>query len=98
MSISAGRRVWINLDHAHYSEALYITTLAFSSVIKPSFTILSRWGKNWLIFSSGAIFPKGSLGFYKDEEQNQVWKLPDCLQFQEGDGEKELGPLHPEEM
>jgi len=33
-------------------DARYIMILAFSRVIKPSFTISSRFGMNWLIFSS----------------------------------------------
>lgn|GEM_PF-1256127 len=53
-------------------------------------------------FSSGAISPQGDLIFYQDpsdpKTRKEIWKLPDILQFQEGNGSKELGPMHPDDF
>lgn len=53
-------------------------------------------------FSSGAVFPQGDLVFYEDlknqEGRKEIWKLPDIFQTQEGDGNRILGPMHPDEF
>lgn len=53
-------------------------------------------------FSSGTIFPQGELVFYEDLEnpngRKETWKLPDIFQSQEGDGDRALGPMHPDEF
>jgi hypothetical protein len=53
-------------------------------------------------FSSGTIFPIGELAFYEDLEnpkgRKETWKLPDIFQSQEGDGDRVLGPMHPDEF
>ena len=52
-------------------------------------------------FASGAIFPHGEISFYRDKEDLEpfkIWKIPSIFQVEEGDGERELGPVHPDEL
>jgi hypothetical protein len=76
------------------TSLLHSFTLVFKGKIESEFTID--------FFSSGAVSPRGELAFYRNleakEEPHQTWKLPDMFHFIEGDGNKELGPMHPEEL
>jgi len=50
-----------------------------------------------LLFSStGAVVPTGALEFVLEGKNTGEWILPDLFGIKEGNGEKDLGPLHPE--
>jgi len=53
-------------------------------------------------YSSGEVKPMGSLLFHPRSNQtgmkDQEWVLPEIFQKQKGDGVKNLGPIHPDEI
>ena len=49
-------------------------------------------------YSSSEIKPTGTLLFFRNQEEKQEWKLPEIFQKEEGDGIKQLGPIHPNDV
>lgn len=51
-------------------------------------------------FSSGKIKPNGTLLFQHSAKSSQIaiWELPKMFGIEEGDGAKQLGPIHPDEI
>jgi hypothetical protein len=74
--------------------SLHSLTVVFEENVQDNFSVD--------FFSTGILFPQGPLTFYQDPKdpkaQTQVWILPNLFQFEGGDGEKNLSPLHPDEI
>lgn len=72
---------------------LHSFTLSFKGEVQKEFAVD--------FFSTGTLFPQGELTFYQDvkdsEGLSQTWQLPHLFLNQEGDGKKDLGPLHPDD-
>lgn len=88
----------ICLDHPNKKKLppifLHSYTVVFKGTIQNELTLD--------FFSSGAIFPQGELVFYQNfgdpKSRLKTYKFPDLFSIEEGNGEKVLGPIHPDDF